>query len=977
MRTWGSVFFFNFTFIIASAQNFSGGFNFHLPPFDTTTQFFLPEFTGDPIDNTSFVEPDDKGNFILNGKRLKLIGFNMAYQSVPVKEDADKIVGRMRKMGVNVVRLQFDQNFPRGIFHNQPGTRTFNPDVLDQLDYFIYKLKNNGIYVDLILMVSRIYTKSDGFPDGDSTWQENKIFSMFDPWVIYLQKEYAGHLLKHINPYTGRAMSDDPVLLSLEIINESNLIRYWWEGDLVPFSEGGRLTWRLSKELDSLWNKFLIRKYGTNAALNNRWSAGTTHPGLEMILNGGFEDRDISANWNLLLVGDMKAKFEKDTLTSHTGNASVKLVDTYHDGISWHFMFYQQNFTFHKDSMYTVEFWAKADKKMTFNIGINRVGTPIQYGGITFNATTSWQKYRFSAKVNEENEGMGCIIWGPNETGTIWMDDISLKESRLTGLESWEDLSLYSVKRHTYDLRLNYSDNRNCDYIEFYTTTMGDYFNEMKNYLKNDLGVKAMVCGSNYMTGVVDLISMKDMDFIDNHAYWDTPLMTNWYNWSRTDWTIWNTSMLRFDSTNTFNTLYNGFQVKGKPFTTTEYNHPFPNIYQTEGIPLVTAYSSFHGTDMLMYYSYNGQDYEAHWEEDYVPMWGFGMDRNNAMMVQFPVFAYAFRNNLIRESSNAIEIRYSKRDLYMIPVRKPYPSSDPASFYSQKYCLTEKVITSSISEGQTTKVAELPPEPVNPYTSNTGELRWDTNGIFTIETDRLINFTGFLNQFPNKALPGATLERADKFGTVTWLALEDTILKHSRKSLITISTRQQNSGMVWDGIHTVHDNYGSAPTRIDPMNLTAQLDIEADSIRVYPLNVFGTYDEKKFVAYLPSSPGQFRINLNQHVYKTCWFGVLTFLNGEFLPGVAVMNEQPEGLSGNYPNPFSDHTLIRFTLAANRKVELRIVDMKGIEVYRYSFINEFPGEHEIEINAVYLNSGIYSYSLETEAGIYRSKMMVIK
>jgi len=352
------------------------------------------------------------------------------------------------------------------------------------------------------------------------------------------------------------------------------------------------------------------------------------------------------------------------------------------------------------------------------------------------------------------------------------------------------------------------------------------------------------------------------------------------------------------------------------------------------------------------------------------------LHNNNALLVNSPSFAYAFRDHLIKEAGSQIELNYSIADLNTI-LKPAYENFSTSNFYPPKLALTNKIVTASLNESQSTLLSELPAEPTSPYLSGTGELNWDNNGIYTIETDQLINFTGFLNSFPDKTLTNATLVSADKFGTVTWLALDDTILTKSRKSLITISTRQQNTNMIWDGTTTIHNNWGTAPTEIEPMNVTLTLSIEADSIRIYPLNTLGACDYSKYYSYKPVSSNRYTITLDQNTDKTCWYGVATYKDGQSVTVVDEKILKDACLIGNYPNPFRESTTIRYILSGNCDTELRIIDMSGHEVYQSRQENETQGEHEIEVSASSLQAGVYIYTLKTNVATYKSKLIVIK
>ncbi len=46
----------------------------------------------------------------------------------------------------------------------------------------------------------------------------------------------------------------------------------------------------------------------------------------------------------------------------------------------------------------------------------------------------------------------------------------------------------------------------------------------------------------------------------------------------------------------------------GKPYTVSETNHPFPNEYASEGIPILAAYAGFQDWDMIMHVHLRAQE---------------------------------------------------------------------------------------------------------------------------------------------------------------------------------------------------------------------------------------------------------------------------------------------------------------------------------------------------------------------------------
>jgi hypothetical protein len=106
-----------------------------------------------PITAMQKVTARDGHFYDQSGKRVRFLGVNIAWSACfPDKKDAPIVAARLRKLGVNLVRLHnMDVGFaPKGIFDpNFHDMRHLDKDQLDRLDYFVAQLKQNGIYIDL------------------------------------------------------------------------------------------------------------------------------------------------------------------------------------------------------------------------------------------------------------------------------------------------------------------------------------------------------------------------------------------------------------------------------------------------------------------------------------------------------------------------------------------------------------------------------------------------------------------------------------------------------------------------------------------------------------------------------------------------------------------------------------------------------------------------------------------------------------
>jgi hypothetical protein len=79
----------------------------------------------------------------------------------------------------------------------------------------------------------------------------------------------------------------------------------------------------------------------------------------------------------------------------------------------------------------------------------------------------------------------------------------------------------------------------------------------------------------------------------------------------------------------------------------------------------------------------------------------------------------------------------------------------------------------------------------------------------------------------------------------------------------------------------------------------------------------------------------------------------------------------------YPNPFNPATTLSFTMAETGPATLTVHNLAGVEVARpFSGLAQ-RGDHELAFDASALPSGIYLYTLSTEAGVQSRKMILAK
>lgn len=955
---------FLFTLLLSfclHAQNFGGGFSFFLPYYDSSAQEFLPEFPAYTVDEAHRVSAGTSGQFLAGGAPIRFWGVNIVSGACfPEKDKAPAIAARMRKMGINLVRFHHLDNPNWGgpntslFLSGQNGTRQLNPLTLDRLDYFIAQLKRNGIYVNMNLNVSRTFQEADGVPGADSLVDFAKGVTLFDPWLQFLQREYAEQLLGHVNPYTGLPLAADPVLAMVEMNNENSLYGYWKEGKLRPFADGGALLQRYDLLLDGLWHGWLRDKYGAQSDLEAAWNAGATSPGTGQILaNAGFENGTTGA-WILELHDAAQASLSASAQDPYEGSYCARLQVQNMTGTDWHIQLKQTGFSLKKDSSYVLQFAARAEAPMNISVAAMRDNAPYTwYAGAAYTLTEEWQTFSFSFVAPEDNNGHGRITISPLREGALYFDAFSLSPPWQSGLLPGESLAEETVGRIRWAERLLYTDRRLADMAEFYLKLQAGHLEAMASFLRDGLNVQAPITGTNALGGLSDAATHENLDYLDDHSYWDHP----WFPgnaWDPANWLINNQPLLKDGFLSSITNICAGLQLAGKPYTVSEYNHAAPNRFRTEMAHALAAYSAFHGVDGIMWFDYNGS---ARWDGNFLDGF-FSLHRDNSIMAMFPAFAYVFRNGLLAEDGAPIELQYDEQWLYRSGKADNQGRWGKFVPYDKRLGLTHAIRTASYQAPSTTDFTVLPPVESSPYTTQTGETTLDTEkGLLSTAAPRFAAITGFLQDAPGARAGGLALVQASRFGSISWLALSQAPLATAQRSLLTISTVQQNTNMVWDGTQTVHNNWGSGPTVQAPMAITLRLHIEADSLKVYPLSAIG--EAGVSFPLQPVAPGYFELVIDQEEYSTLWFGL------EALGGLVPVKEAPGMgmLLRHYPNPVgAGPHYIEYQLEEGAEVELRLFNAQGqiVDVLKEGW--RAAGAHRASCETDGLPVGSYVFSL---------------
>jgi hypothetical protein len=176
-----------------------------------------------------------KDRFVFeDGTLVKFWGVNLSYTAnAPERETADFTAARFAKYGINAVRMH-KFSYPTGqmgIGDPNDSTR-MDPKGLDRLDYFVSKLKEQGVYFGWSHTYGFHVVPGDrkrllAYDEIAKNLKGNTYaFIHFAEDVQDLMIEMVVNLLKHKNPYTGRTYADEPALCFLELQNEDDIFFY-------------------------------------------------------------------------------------------------------------------------------------------------------------------------------------------------------------------------------------------------------------------------------------------------------------------------------------------------------------------------------------------------------------------------------------------------------------------------------------------------------------------------------------------------------------------------------------------------------------------------------------------------------------------------------------------------------------------------------------------------------------------------------
>jgi hypothetical protein len=349
---------------------------------------------------------------------------------------------------------------------------------------------------------------------------------------------------------------------------------------------------------------------------------------------------------------------------------------------------------------------------------------------------------------------------------------------------------------------------------EFYMETEKTFYLSMAKYLRQELGVKALLVGNSdhnhYMSGYPQVTGASLLDVVDGHDYWQLPK----------DRTVINTPMVDAPLASSIVELSRS-AVAGKPFISTEVNNPFPNEYACEAIPVLAAYASLQNWDGLFWYSLaNNRELMS---MDASIRGSFNLCTDPVRMGAFPAGALIFLRPDVRPAKKTVLRTYTRQQVWeslRLP-RSERPFFTPG--FPPALPLQHALRIASM-DGPATGTFSA--DAASPLRSDTGQLSWHygppQSGLVVVDTPRTQALAGFVGS--NRVrLKNLSADSQTPFCAITLSALDGRPIARSGKLLLTATARVGNSNQEWNTNRTSLLQPGDAPTRIEPVLATLRL----------------------------------------------------------------------------------------------------------------------------------------------------------
>jgi hypothetical protein len=301
------------------------------------------------------------------------------------------------------------------------------------------------------------------------------------------------------------------------------------------------------------------------------------------------------------------------------------------------------------------------------------------------------------------------------------------------------------------------------DFCEFLFAIEEKYWIGMYRYIKDEIGAKQPVCGTQLQYGSTTI--QTKLDYTDSHSYWNNRTYPgerfdddNWYIANRALANNLDEDLLPILATR---------RPAGRPHTVSEFNAPFPNRYEADAYPILAAFGRFQDWDGIFQFSYGGRrdgGFDVNMAASFLDLVG-----HPTKLAHMPACAAMFRRGDVAEGETLIlggmdaakEMEIFKR------IKTPHHFNFRGLGIDPKTALSYRTAI-DVTGKQTKKIPDIISESsygITSYASETGQLlalmsKEENKSRYIVNTPNTKVFTGF---FPDEEKRGADGKSEDYF----------------------------------------------------------------------------------------------------------------------------------------------------------------------------------------------------------------------
>ncbi|MBQ7010622.1 MAG: hypothetical protein IJN63_02855 [Clostridia bacterium] len=386
--------------------------------------------------------------------------------------------------------------------------------------------------------------------------------------------------------------------------------------------------------------------------------------------------------------------------------------------------------------------------------------------------------------------------------------------------------------------------NKDKPMLDFRIHLSKKYYEGMYRYLREEIGIKIPICGTNWakMGGLVK--SQENMDFQDGHHYY-----YDW-KWGEFEKTTFNRTLTELQTSRL--AACSATRIHGQPFIMTEWDMPWPNSHRAEAPIWFPATAMLQGWSAMMIHTYaygfNLSPYDilgkeatsstigsVPYREGIFTCWNdpskFGLFYHGALMM---------RRGDIKQANKTIGARITN-----------YGSGAcvlPATAM-EVHRVDSVLDTTDISDLEDVRPIEeaFKRNDPNLIVSDTGELwRNVAKRIGAVDTPNTKALYGFLgNAVASKTLDESILLNGMKvkcntdFATIALSSLTDEPIQSSDCMLLSTIGRSRSKGAQFDGEKLL--DFGTGPIEVEVIDAEIAIRTDREGMRVWSVNSDGYY----------------------------------------------------------------------------------------------------------------------------------------